>query len=271
MASVPGPSSDSSAAGLANSPHGWPAKYDVFGVLVTATDYEAAAWHILQAARRRESAIVEFMPVHSLMTATRDAAYRRSINDFDMVCPDGQPVRWCLNCYHHAGLKDRVYGPVLMLHVCEAAAQGGTGIYLYGSTPEVLQKLADRLLARFPALKIMGQESPPFRPLSAEEDNAVVERINASGAGVVFIGLGCPRQELFAHAHRGRIHAVQLCVGAAFDFHAGTKRMAPSWMQRAGLEWLFRLASEPGRLGGRYLLTNSAFLLRVFRRAVTGK
>ena len=168
--------------------------------------------------------------------------------------------RWALNHFHRAGLKDRVYGPFLTLHLCEAAAREGMPIYLYGATPPTIAQLCHALSARFPDLRIAGAESPPFRPLTAAEDAAAVERINTSGARFLFLGIGSPRQERFAFEHRDRIHAVQLCVGAAFDFLAGTKKMAPAWMQKCGLEWLYRLFSEPRRLGKRYLVGNSRFL-----------
>jgi N-acetylglucosaminyldiphosphoundecaprenol N-acetyl-beta-D-mannosaminyltransferase len=136
-------------------------------------------------------------------------------------------------------------------------------VYLYGGTEDVLDKLCARLGQLCPALVIAGREAPPFRPLTDDEDRQVVERINDSGAGLVFIGLGCPKQDHFAYEHRPEVRAALVCVGAAFDFHAGIKPMAPRWMQRHGLEWLFRLASEPRRLWRRYLVTNSVFVVRV--------
>ena len=249
----------------------WPPKLDLFGVGVTPTCYADAVAVILRAARAGSGGVVDLMPVHGLITAARDAAFRRRVNGFELVAPDGQPVRWALNRFHNAGLSDRVYGPELMLRLCRAAAEQGVGVYLYGGTPEVLDKLKNGLAERFPRLRIAGAESPPFRPLTAEEDAAVVARMNESGAGVVFLGVGCPKQEVFAAEHRDRLRAVQVCVGAAFDFHAGAKRMAPPWMQRRGLEWLFRLWQEPGRLWRRYLVTNTIFSLLVGRRLLLGR
>ncbi len=136
---------------------------------------------------------------------------------------------------------------------------------------ETLNRLRAKLEDQYPALRIAGMESPPFRDLTPEENQAACDRINASGAGFVFIGLGCPRQDVFAHYNRNRIHAIQLCVGAAFDFHAGNKKIAPRWMQKSGTEWLYRLAQEPGRLWKRYLLTNTAFLLLMTRRMLSGR
>src|SRR6185312_3750395 len=152
------------------------------------------------------------------------------------------------------------YGPELMRRLCAAAAEQGVPIYLYGGTEEVVRRLSNRLLEWFPKLKIAGAESPPFRPLTPQEDAEAVRRINDSGARLLFLGIGSPKQEVFAFAHRDKIRAVQLCVGAAFDFHAGVKKMAPAWMQRRGLEWLFRLTQEPGRLWKRYLVANTTFL-----------
>ena len=249
----------------------WPPKLDLFSVQVSPTCYDEVVSSVLRAAREGRAGVVDLMPVHGLITAARDPEYRRRVNTFDIVAPDGQPVRWALNRFHHANLSDRVYGPELMLRLCAAAAESGVRVYLYGGTPAVLDKLKNSLLERYPRLVIAGAEAPPFRALSPEEDAAAVRRINACGAGIVFLGIGCPKQEVFAADHRARIQAVQVCVGAAFDFHAGQKKMAPPWMQRRGLEWLFRLWQEPGRLWRRYLVTNTIFSLLVGRRLILGR
>lgn len=248
----------------------WPKQHDLFGVRVSATTYQECEDLIIEAAAERRSAVVTHLPVAGLMAAVRDRSLRRRINTFEVVAPDGQPVRWALNRFHNAALPDRVYGPEFMLRVCARAARQQIGIYLYGSTPDVVERLRRNLLERFPDLIIAGAESPPFRELTADERQAAIDRINASGAGLVFLGLGCPQQDVFAHETRDRIHAVQLCVGAAFDFHAGNKKMAPPWLQRRGLEWLFRLTQEPERLWRRYLLTNTLFLFLVARRMILG-
>jgi exopolysaccharide biosynthesis WecB/TagA/CpsF family protein len=180
-----------------------------------------------------------------------------------VVTPDGQPVRWALNLLYGALLADRVYGPTLTLEVLRGCAAEGLPVYLYGSTAETLDRLVGRLVAMFPALKIAGTESSKFRPAQPGEDVDIAERIRASGARVVLVGLGCPRQELFAYAMRPLIDAPLLAVGAAFDYHAGQLRRPPAWMQRYGLEWLWRLGLEPGRLWKRYLLLNPAYLARL--------
>jgi exopolysaccharide biosynthesis WecB/TagA/CpsF family protein len=241
----------------------WPPKVDLFGVGISVTTYDEAVAAILQAAARGLPGIVSCHAVHALVTASRAPSLREKVNTFELVSPDGQPVRWALNLLHGARLTERVYGPELMLRLCQGAAEAGISIYLYGGHLTLLEKLQANLIALYPGLIIAGSEAPPFRPLTPQEDRAVVERINNSGAALAFIGLGCPKQDLFAYEHRQSIQAVQVCVGAAFDFHAGVKKMAPPWMQRHGLEWLYRLSQEPGRLWQRYFVTNSIFLAQL--------
>ena len=248
----------------------WPRKVDLFGVAYSPTHYDEAVEIITRAAAQRESAIVSCHAVHAVITFCTNPIWRDKVNTFDMVTPDGQPVRWALNLLHRSRLKDRVYGPELMDRLCAQAAIAGIPIYLYGGTPPVLDQLKNRLRSRYASLQIAGAEAPPFRELTEAEDDAVVQRINISGAGLVFIGLGCPKQDLFAYDHREKLSAVQVCVGAAFDFHAGVKPTAPAWMQRHGLEWVFRLSCEPRRLWKRYLLTNSLFTAKLLG-ALTAK
>jgi exopolysaccharide biosynthesis WecB/TagA/CpsF family protein len=239
-------------------------------VQISGTDYEEAVGAILGAARRREPAVASCQAVHAVMTAARDPALRQAVNGFDMVAPDGQPVRWALRLLYGVRLSDRVYGPELMRRLCREAAAAQLGIYLYGSSPEVLRRLRQNLVAEHPGLVIAGAESPPFRPLEPAEEEEALGRIEASGAGLVLVGLGAPKQDWFAHRARGRVRLPLVCVGAAFDFHAGTKPMAPAWMQRAGLEWLFRLLCEPRRLARRYLVTNTIFLAMLARAIARG-
>lgn len=247
----------------AGAPLPWPEKLDVFGVGIAPTSYQEATDVIIDAAKRRERKLVSCYAVHALITFCEDSQLRQLSNHFDMITPDGQPVRWALNLLHGTDLTERVYGPELMLQLCRRAARDGVSVYLYGGSPEVAEALQQNLKDMLPDLQIAGYESPPFRALTPEEDRQVIERINSSGAGIVFIGLGCPKQDQFAHSHRNTINAVQVCVGAAFDFHAGAKSTAPGWMQKRGLEWLYRLIQEPRRLWHRYLVTNSSYLLRL--------
>jgi N-acetylglucosaminyldiphosphoundecaprenol N-acetyl-beta-D-mannosaminyltransferase len=181
------------------------------------------------------------------------------VNGADIGTPDGAPEAWMLR---RMGQYDqqRINGPDLMWRYCDQVQHSDQSIFFYGSTEETLIALKLKLLAAFPSLKIAGAISPPFRALTPEEDESIVDQINSSGAGVVWVSLGCPKQELWMAAHRGRINAVMVGVGAAFDYHAGTIKRAPKWMQDAGFEWLHRLLSEPRRLWKRYLFTNTLFI-----------
>jgi exopolysaccharide biosynthesis WecB/TagA/CpsF family protein len=250
---------------LATDAAPFPARFPVGSVLISRADYASAVASIIEAARVRRVALVAATSVHGLTLGEIDPVFGRQLNDFDMLTTDGQPVRWALNLLHGAGLSQRVYGPTLMLRVCEVAAANQLGVYLYGARPEVLQRLVKRLNTLVPGLRIAGFHSPPFRALTREEDNQDVRRIVESGAQIVFVGLGCPRQERWAHAHRDRLSLPIVCVGAAFDFHAGTLLQAPVWMQDRGLEWLFRLIMEPRRLCRRYAKHIPLFILLLVR------
>jgi N-acetylglucosaminyldiphosphoundecaprenol N-acetyl-beta-D-mannosaminyltransferase len=238
-------------------------KQNVLGVLVDATDYEAATADIIAAARERRHYAVTALAVHGVMTGVLDRAHNARLNSFDLVTPDGQPVRWALNTLHGARLADRVYGPTLTLKVLEQAAAGGLPVYLYGSTQPTLDRLVPNLEKMFPALKIAGVEASKFRAVQPGEDAEIAERIKASGARLVLVGLGCPRQEVFAYAMRPLLDMPLLAVGAAFDYHAGLLKNPPAWMQRYALEWLWRLGLEPKRLWRRYVLLNPAYLTRL--------
>ncbi len=258
-------------AAQSSQPIVWPEKYDLFGVHVAASYYDEIADVVIRSAEKKIPAVISLHAVHAIIESISDPALLAKVNCFDAVLPDGQPVRWALNHLHGLGLRERVYGPELTLRLCSRAADDGIPIYLYGSMPDVIELLQQKLLEKFPKLQIAGSESPPFRALTPEEDDAVVRRINESGAGILFIGLGCPKQDHFAADHADRIIAVQVCVGAAFDFHAGTKPMAPAWMQRYGLEWIYRLSREPRRLWRRYVQTNSIFVAKWLSAAMRGR
>ncbi|HAC91286.1 MAG TPA: glycosyltransferase [Planctomycetaceae bacterium] len=249
----------------------WPKKVNVLGMGVSCVDYQSAVSSIVFAAKQGLSGLVSCHSVHAVVTLTSTAQLQDMINQFDLITPDGQPVRWAMNWLHRAKLKERVYGPELMLRLCAQAQQDAMPVYLYGGNEIVSEKLCAALQDKFPGLIIAGAEAPPFRPLTLEEDLQVAKRINASGAKLIFIGLGCPKQDQFAYRQRDRIQGIQICVGAAFDFHAGVKAMAPYWMQKRGLEWLFRLYQEPGRLWKRYVTTNSVFVLKVTSQALKGQ
>jgi len=236
----------------------------VLGANIDVMTWDAALARLLGWGHAHESRYVTICNVHVVVSASQDADYRSIINASDMATPDGAPVAWMLRRQGFAD-QPRISGPDVMWALCERAAAEGLPIFCYGSTSATLELLDARLRAAFPALKLT-LESPPFRALTPEEDAAAVARINASGAGIVFVGLGCPKQERWMAEHRGRVNAVMIGVGAAFDFHAGTVQRAPAWMRDNGLEWLHRLASEPGRLWRRYLVTNTLFILGAARQ-----
>jgi N-acetylglucosaminyldiphosphoundecaprenol N-acetyl-beta-D-mannosaminyltransferase len=225
-----------------------------------ATSYPAASSQVLAWARAGESRYVAVATVNNVMEAYDSPAFRAIMNAADLVTPDGMPLVWGLRLL---GIRTaaRVYGPDLTPHLLEAAAREGIPVGFYGATDAVLEKLLRAVGSRYPSLRVAYAWAPPFRALTSEEDRAATTLINDSGARILFVGLSTPKQERWMAAHRGRVEAVMLGVGAAFDFLAGTKRQAPRWMMRAGLEWLFRLASEPRRRPRRYLKHNPRFLI----------
>jgi exopolysaccharide biosynthesis WecB/TagA/CpsF family protein len=238
-------------------------KKSVLGVLVDATDYDEATARVIGAAEQGRPMAVTALAVHGVMEGVHDPQLGARLNSFDLVTPDGQPVRWALNLLYGAGLRDRVYGPTLTLRVLEQAARLGLPVYLYGSTQPTLDRLVPALHERFPDLKLAGVEASKFRSVEPGEVAQIAGRISASGARIVLVGLGCPRQEIFTHALRPHLSMPLLAVGAAFDYHAGGLRKPPPWMQRYGLEWLWRLGLEPKRLWRRYLLLNPEYLGRL--------
>jgi N-acetylglucosaminyldiphosphoundecaprenol N-acetyl-beta-D-mannosaminyltransferase len=235
-------------------------KRNILGVLIDAVDYDAALERIVAAARTRSPLAVSALAVHGVMTGVLDPPHRYRLNRFDLIVPDGQPVRWALNWLHRAGLPDRVYGPTLMLKTCQRAADEGLPVFLYGGTNDLLASLRANLERTFPSLKIAGTEPSRFRRVTAEETGEIVDKIVASGAAITFVGLGCPRQEVFAFELREALSMPLLAVGAAFNFHAGQLSQAPSYLQTYGFEWLYRLLREPRRLWRRYLLLNPLYL-----------
>jgi exopolysaccharide biosynthesis WecB/TagA/CpsF family protein len=238
-------------------------KRNVLGVLVDVVDYEAATEQVLAAARERRPMALTALAVHGVMTGVLDPPHNARLNSFDLVTPDGQPVRWALNLLHRAALTERVYGPTLTLRVLERCAAEGLPVYLYGSTDSTLGRLVPALERTFPALKLAGVEPSKFRPAQPGEEAEIAARIRDSGARLVLVGLGCPRQEVFAYAMRPLLDMPLMAVGAAFDYHAGQLRKPPAWMQRRGLEWLWRLGLEPRRLWRRYLILNPKYLARL--------
>jgi len=237
-------------------------RFDVLGVQVSAIDIPTATDEIGRWIEQRERQYVCVTGVHGVMESQSDAELLAIHNQSGLTTPDGMPMVWAGKW---AGLPiERVYGPDLMLALCERAVEEGWTSYFYGGAEGVPERLAQKLTARFPGLRVVGTYSPPFRPLSPAEDVEIVERINAAAPDLVYVGLSTPKQERWMAAHVGLLHAPALLgVGAAFDIHAGTLRQAPRWMQRSGTEWLFRLAVEPRRLWRRYLSNNPRFAVRL--------
>lgn len=241
---------------------------NVLGVGVSAVNMAMALQVIEGWVARREPHYVCVTGVHGIMESRRDADLRRIHNSAGLVTPDGMPLVW-LSRAHGFRNVERVYGPDLVLGLCQRAVSLAYRHYFYGGSEGVAQQLADRLSARFPGMRVAGVLCPPFRPVTDDEDERIVQTINDAKPDLVWVGLSTPKQERWMAAHVGRLVApVLLGVGAAFDFHAGIKRQAPLWMQRNGLEWLFRLMTEPRRLWKRYLINNPSFVLLVALQAL---
>jgi N-acetylglucosaminyldiphosphoundecaprenol N-acetyl-beta-D-mannosaminyltransferase len=232
----------------------------IIGMRVDATSYADAARRALEWASRGESRYVCVATVHNAIESRQDPAFRSAMNEADLVTPDGMPLVWGLRLLQ---VRDatRVYGPDLTLALCRLARDEGIPVGFYGGTPRSVERLTTSLTLRFPGLKVAYRWSPPFRALTAEEDERACEEIRQSGARILFVGLGAPKQERWMAAHRGRLDLVMIGVGAAFDFLGGAKKQAPRWMQDAGLEWAFRLVREPRRLWRRYLYGNPRFVV----------
>lgn len=242
---------------------------NILGVGVSAVNMGMTVAAIEGWLERREPNFVIAVPAHCIVECLRDERLRAVYNRAGLVTPDGMPIAWICKLMGHRHV-DRVYGPDLMLELCKRSASRGYRHFLYGGwPPQVVEKLAVRLRERFPGIQIVGSYAPPFRPLTPEEDAAVVEKINVANPDIVWVGLGAAKEEFFVESHVGKVTApVLIGVGAAFDFHAGVKPQAPRWMMRAGLEWFFRMLSEPRRLVPRYLKDNPVFIWNILRQAM---
>jgi N-acetylglucosaminyldiphosphoundecaprenol N-acetyl-beta-D-mannosaminyltransferase len=239
---------------------------NILGVRVSAIDMDAAVATLEDWIHAGTPKYICITGVHGVMESWRDPALRQVHNEAGLVTPDGMPLVWMA---HRLGFEHvrRVYGPDLMRRVTALSARNGYRNYYFGGHPGTAERLSAALLQAHPSLQVAGTFSPPFGAVSAAEDEAIVQRINAARPDIVWVGLSTPKQERWMAAHIGRLNAsVLVGVGAAFDFLAGDKRQAPAWMQRNGLEWLFRMASEPRRLAGRYMRNNPAFVYRALRQ-----
>lgn len=236
---------------------------EILGVRVDSTTYAAATAQILDWAHTTQSRYVCCACVNTIMEAHDSPEFREVMNRADLVTSDGMPLVWLLRLL---GVRSatRVYGPDLTQHILRAAADSAIPVAFYGGSQRVLDQLVSRVAGRFPGIRIVYSESPPFRPATAGEDQRTVAAIAQSQARILFVGLSTPTQDRWMHAHREKLPCVMLGVGAAFDFLAGAKPQAPRWMQSIGLEWLFRLSTEPRRLWRRYLRHNPRFALLAF-------
>jgi len=228
-------------------------------------NYESASDIIITNAELRNSFGVSALAVHGLMESMNDRSLGAIINNIDLIVPDGQPIRWALNSFYKLGMKDRVYGPELTLYVLNKVNDKGLRVFLYGSTEKTLNKFRKFIDQRYPNAIICGIHVDRFREATELEDLADIKKINESGANIVLVGRGCPRQEYWVANHKNKIDSVMMAVGAAFDFHAGNVKQAPLWMQNNGLEWLYRLIQEPQRLMKRYLVTNTLFIFKFLK------
>ena len=243
---------------------------NVLGVHVSPVDMPSALEAIKRWITNQDKQYVCVTGVHGIIESYHDDALRRIHNSAGMVTPDGMPLVWI---GRRLGFKqmDRVYGPDLMLNVCELSLKMRYRHFFFGAAPGVPEKLAQELQDRFPGLTVCGTYSPPFGEVSREEDARIVEMINASEPDIVWVGISTPKQEKWMANHLGTLHApVLIGVGAAFDIHSGLKRQAPIWMQRSGLEWLFRLSTEPKRLWRRYAINNPLFVALAARQLILG-
>lgn len=241
----------------------------VVSIRVDVTSYSDSTARIIRWAREGKPAYVCVANVHMTMEAHDDPAFRKVVNGAELTVPDGMPLVWALQLLG-APSATRVRGPDLTLWVAAAAAEAGIPVGVYGGTSEVAGAFAQALRERFPGLIVGTVISPPFRELSHEEELSLAQEIRDSGAGIVFVGLGCPKQEKWMARNHGAIGSVLIGVGAAFDFHAGNLREAPTWMQASGLEWLYRLSQEPRRLWKRYAKHNPRFVWLLAQQMIRG-
>jgi N-acetylglucosaminyldiphosphoundecaprenol N-acetyl-beta-D-mannosaminyltransferase len=243
----------SSAAGILRK------QAKVISLTLTLGSYATILNEIIQAAHRRQSRTVCLANVHMTVEGERDKTFAKLVNSADWVVTDGMPLTWVIRLLYKQH-QDRIAGIDVLPDLIQRAAQEQLPIFFYGSTPAILEKAIAICQKRYPTVKIVGTLSPPFRTLTPEEEIHTVNQINNSGARLVFVALGCPKQERWMAQMRGQIQAVMVGIGGALPILAGVQTRSPVWMQRAGLEWIFRLAIEPRRLFKRYAITNSLFI-----------
>lgn len=245
-------------------------KAEVFGLGISLGSFQQHVQTILELGREHRSSYVCCVNVHMCMEAQGDPQFAGVVNGADLATADGMPILKSVNRFHKLQ-QERVAGNDLMPAVMAAAEREGLSVFFHGGEQQVLDAIVARAESDFPRLRVAGTWSPPFRPLTPEEQSAEVQRIADSGAHIVMVSLGCPRQERWMAAMKGKVPAVMLGVGGAFLLYAGVDSRAPLWMRKASLEWLYRLALEPKRLWKRYLVTNSAFIWLYAKHLVRGQ
>lgn len=240
----------------------------IFGLNYAVVDYVKASNIIIEEAKKHNSFGVFALPVHGVVEAQKNKDFYNATQQTNMIVPDGQPIRWAMNSFHKVNLKDRVYGPELTLQVLKKANQIGLNVYLYGgATQEILDGFEKFINQHFTKVNVVGK----YREDKADGNTFDYNKVNQTNTHILLIGRGCPRQEIWASQHLGKVNAVMMAVGAAFSFHSGYLTQAPKWMQNLGLEWLFRLIKEPRRLWKRYLTTNSYFIYLFFKHKFTSR
>ena len=247
---------------------------DILGVKVTITNLASACETISGWVHSRQKTYVCVAPVSTIVDCQRDMQYKEIVNNAGMTTPDGMPLVW-LGKIRGEKVIERTYGPDLMLRLCQVSQEKGYRHYFYGGSPETIQLLSRRLKDQFPKLNIVGSYSPPFRDIRGQESEDVLKHIDSTNPDILWVGLGSPKQDYWMHQHRSRLNVpVMIGIGAAFDFLAGTKRQAPAWMRRCGLEWFFRFLCEPRRLWRRYLIGNTQFIYllikETFKNRISG-
>jgi exopolysaccharide biosynthesis WecB/TagA/CpsF family protein len=241
---------------------------EIFGVKVDLVDYVETITAMERSIRKRDQLTISFVNVHSIMTAQNDIEFRVALNSCSLSVPDGMPLVW-ISKLTDTPLHNRVYGPDLFKYFCKLSERKEYSLFFYGGSPLVLQELKKKLLSGFSKVHIAGSISPPYRPLTMAEEKRCLDEINRSNPDVLWISLGCPKQEKWMNSIRKRVKVpVIACVGAAFDFHSGAIRQAPKSWQHIGLEWLFRLIQEPRRLAFRYVVYNPLFIFKLFRHII---
>lgn len=242
---------------------------DIFGTKINVLDMDKTKKYIYDNIDELRGEYICVSNVHTTIMAHDDEAYRRVQNEAALRLPDGKPLSVVSRKRGH---KDagRVTGPDLMRVLFEEASQNGLRMYFYGSTDEILKELRQKLDEQYKGINIAGMYSPPFRRLTDEEDKDIINMINDTKPDIIWIGLGAPKQEIWMNEHKGKLNGVMIGVGAGFDYFAGRIKRAPQWMQKAGLEWLYRLMQEPKRLFKRYFVTNSKFIYLLFKESVCG-